>query len=43
MTRRVLMQGASVLLLAQVVRAQSPAGGAKMALEHDAPDMTVKG
>jgi quercetin dioxygenase-like cupin family protein len=43
MTRRVLMQGASGLLLAQVVRAQSPAGGSRIVFEHDVPDLTLKG
>lgn len=42
MTRRVLMQSASGLLLAQVVNAQSPAGGSKMVFQHDVPDMTLK-
>ena len=42
MTRRVLMQSASGLLLAQVVSAQSPAGGSKMVFQHDVPDMTLK-
>src|SRR4029434_10189839 len=39
---RVLMQSASGLLLAQVVSAQSPAGGSKMVFQHDVPDMTLK-
>jgi len=43
MTRRVLMQGASGWLLAQVVGAQSPAGGSRIVFEHDVPDVTLKG
>lgn len=43
MTRRVLMQSAGGLLLAQLVRAQSPAGGSKIVFEHDVPDVTLKG
>jgi quercetin dioxygenase-like cupin family protein len=36
------MQSASGLLLAQVVSAQSHAGGSKMVFQHDVPDMTLK-
>jgi quercetin dioxygenase-like cupin family protein len=43
MTRRVLMQGAGGLLLAQVARAQSPVGGSRIVFEHDVPDVTLKG
>ena len=42
MTRRVLIQSTSSLLLAQVVSAQSPASGSKMVFQHDVPDMTLK-
>jgi quercetin dioxygenase-like cupin family protein len=43
MTRRVLMQGACGLLLAQVVGAQSLASGSRIVFEHDVPDLTLKG
>jgi quercetin dioxygenase-like cupin family protein len=44
MTRRVLMQSAGSLLLAQMVSAQSqsPAGGTKIVFQHDVPDMMLK-
>lgn len=42
MTRRVLMQSASGLLLAQVVNAQSPAGSSTVVFQHDVPDLTLQ-
>jgi quercetin dioxygenase-like cupin family protein len=41
MTRRVLM-GSSGLLLAQFLRAQSPATGNKIVFKHDLPEVTLK-
>ena len=41
MTRRVLI-GSTGGLLAQILTAQSPAGGRKVLFEHDLPEVTLK-
>lgn len=41
MTRRLLMASAGVLI-AQLARAESPAGGSKVAFKHDLPDVNLK-
>jgi quercetin dioxygenase-like cupin family protein len=43
MTRRMLMQSTSGLLLAQVVSVQSAAGDSKVVFQHDVPDVTLQG
>ena len=43
MTRRSLLEGAGLLLIASAVRAQSGAGAARPVFEHDLPDLALKG
>ncbi len=43
MTRRSLLEGAGLLLIASAVRAQSAAGSSKPVFEHDLPDLALKG
>ena len=43
MTRRSLLEGSGLLLIASAVRAQSAAGSSKPVFEHDLPDLALKG
>ena len=42
MSRRVLIESAIGVLVAQALKAQTGRGGAKVVFEHDVPDLTLK-